>query len=138
VACSFDHPLRLIRRHFRPRGMRGRCFHRLFQIHQAIIFFVPIHMQQNGVTRTAQRAATFHPIGGVNEFDFFVVIARAQTGGEAAAPRHAATRRFNPACTSGTAITGTSMNSKATGSESERLAPGCEPTIQRHCARLLD
>ena len=40
-------------------------------------------MQQNSVTRAAQRAATFHPIGGVNEFDLFVVIARAQTGGEA-------------------------------------------------------
>ena len=39
-------------------------------------------MQQNGVTRTAQRAATFHPIGGINEFDFFVISARAQTGGE--------------------------------------------------------
>jgi hypothetical protein len=64
-------------------GVRGRSFHRLFQIHQAIIFCIAIDLQQSSITGTTQRAATFHPIGGVNEFYFFVFVARARTGSEA-------------------------------------------------------
>jgi hypothetical protein len=53
VPRSFDNALCLVGRHFRARGVRGCCFHRHFQIHQAIIFLIAIHVQQNSVTRTA-------------------------------------------------------------------------------------
>lgn len=83
MVCSFHNAFRLIGRHSRARGVRRSCFHRLFQVQQAITFLMAIYVQQNGVTRTAERAASFHPIGGVNEFYVFVIVARTQTGGEA-------------------------------------------------------
>jgi hypothetical protein len=67
MACSFDNAFRLVGRHSRARAVRGSCFHRLFQIQQAITFLIAVYVQQNSVTRTAQRAAPFYPIGGVNE-----------------------------------------------------------------------
>ena len=52
---------------FSPAWHGGQAaFTASFRSTKTIIFFVPIHMQQNGVTEATQRAAAFHPIRGVN------------------------------------------------------------------------
>src|SRR5271163_3367777 len=86
MARAFDHPFCLLAgRHFGVRSMRSTRLHRLFQVHQTIIrfpFFV-VHLQEDGVAGTTERTAPFHPISGVDELYFRVIVSRAQSSREA-------------------------------------------------------
>src|ERR1700733_14373345 len=79
--------LRIVLRDFLARIAWCRRFHRFLDIHQGDVPLLALaDAEQRGVAKQAKRAASLHPVGGIQHFHERIIVARAQRRGEMTQP----------------------------------------------------